>query len=1074
MLHPTPFSMLLRTGFFLTLAVFMSISRPQPVFSDDANTALPPDVLFAIGEKDFSPAEFRFLPEWADFAAKVPDKSQPVPFLKYVVGQNTAADWSPWHWGTAEAKAGFRRFTSEIEFDSPADQGKMYLVIGVCHGISGLGSEMRVETNGVESPVKRVPNPGMVQGPWQSFTVSGASVPFVVEIPAGAIRKGKNTLKITLDKGSFFFYDYLCVREKAEELPAPPQPSMLDSFLEAGMPEEILFCTRKPAIEHWYASFGYYGDNVCRLPFPMNSGGAIYIYNVKTKECRKIFEDKGGNIRDPQIHYDCKKFIFAYLPSGKKHYSLYEMNLDGTGLKQITGVGEDAPLKLPEGVTPLETDEHRTSAAPLNEHRDFAPPGWDDYEPTYCPDGSIIFCSTRAQRWVNCWLTQVGTIYKCDGDGKNIRQLSCNVEQDNTPWMLPNGQVIYMRWEYVDREQVTYHHLWTMNPDGTRQMVFYGNQKPYICMLAPKPIPNSSKIVCVFSPGHGRPEHYGPVTIVDPRKGPDADESAVRISKHVNHCDPWAFSEDKFLTATENKLILLNGKGQEEVIYELPKELAEAKYWISEPRPIMKRQREELIADQTNPSMEYGTLALVNLYKGRKMKDLKPGTVKELLIYETLPKPIHYSGGMEQISTFGTFTIERLYGRVPVTEDGRAYFNLPACRPFLFVALDEKGHCVKRMHSFTSVMPGENTVCIGCHEERTETPGADERERISQILRNPPVNPEKVAGVPDIFSFPRDIQPILDKHCVECHNPDREEGGFNCSGHWNPLYTFSYMQMSWRKMFGDNRNRPMSNFDPYEIGTGNSELLRLIENHHEGVNMPEDEQKIIRCWLDAGANYAGTYAANASGGLGYYMQNRNVRNDKDWPETAAMEEVITRRCDPCHCPTEKDREIGRYNLYTDYKVDHFPPHQQNLFVAHTLTEDNGKFNRHVIFDLSYPEQSKAVRGPLSKSAGGLGTCEAKSGKVIFADTNDPDYKTILACIERGRRYILEEDNRFSMITPSPNNGRDCPQRFVPRWAYLREMIRYGLLPIDADPNASYDPYELDRKYFEAQWYKPVK
>ena len=130
----------------------------------------------------------------------------------------------------------------------------------------------------------------------------------------------------------------------------------------------------------------------------MNSGGAIYIYNVKTKECRKIFEDKGGNIRDMQIHYDCKKFIFAYLPSGKKHYSLYEMNLDGTGLKQITGVGEDAPLKLPEGVTPLETDEHRTSAAPLNEHRDFAPPGWDDYEPTYCPDGSIIFCSTRAQR----------------------------------------------------------------------------------------------------------------------------------------------------------------------------------------------------------------------------------------------------------------------------------------------------------------------------------------------------------------------------------------------------------------------------------------------------------------------------------------------------------------------------------------------------------------------------------------------------------------------------------------------------------------------------------------------------
>ena len=1071
-----------------------SLHAQEPGKGLETAEKIPSDVLFRIGKADQSPAEFRFRPDWVSFAAKVPDKSTPVPFLKFTVGKNCDADWTPWHWSTAEAKAGHRSFTAEIEFDSPEEKGKMYLVVGIAHGISGLGSEVRVVTNGVESPIVRAKNPGMVKGPWQSFDVSGSSELLAVEIPAGDVRKGKNTLTLTLSDGSFLFYDYLCVREKPEALPLPPVPSMLDDFLEAGMPEEILFVLRKPSFDgHWYANIGYYGDNTCRLPFPMNTGGAICIFNVKTKQVRTIFADWEGNIRDPQIHYDAEKLIFAYLPKGKKHYSLYEINVDGTDLRQITGAGEDTPLDLPAGLRPSVETEHRTTVHTRGAERDFAPPGWDDYEPTYLPDDSIIFCSTRAKRWVNCWLTQVGTIHKCDANGQNIRELSPNVEQDNTPWVLPNGQIIYMRWEYVDREQVTYHHLWTMNPDGTRQMVYYGNLRPYITMLAPKPIPNSEKIVCIFSPGHGRREHYGPITVVDPRMGPDAPEGARRISKGNTHADPWAFSEDKFLAASNERLVLVNGEGKEETLFTLTPEffdgiktgeivqadsavpstsLAPQGFWICEPRPLMKRQRERLIADQTDPTKDYGTLALVNLYKGRKMKDLKPGTVKELLIYETLPKPIHYSGGMEQISSFGTFTIERLYGRVPVSEDGRAYFNLPACRPFLFVAIDEKGHCVKRMHSFTSVMPGENTVCIGCHEERTETPGADERERISEIMRTPPVFPEKIAGVPDIFSFPRDIQPILDKHCVECHNPDREEGGFNCSGHWNPLYTFSYHHMSWRKMFGDNRNRPKSNFDPYEIGTGNSELLRLIESGHQGVKMPEKEQQIIRLWLDAGANYAGTYAANASGGLGYYMQNTNVRNDKDWPETKAMDEAITRRCDPCHCPTAEDRKIGRYNLYTDYKVDHFPKNQKNLFVAHTLTEDNGRFNRHVIFDLSYPEQSKAVRGPLSKSAGGLGTCEAKSGKVVFADTNDPDYQTILAGIERGRRYILEEDNRFSMVDPSPNNGADCPQKFVPRWAYLREMIRYGILPPDADPNASYDPYELDRKYFELLWYKP--
>lgn len=852
------------------------------------------------------------------------------------------------------------------------------------------------------------------------------------------------------------------------------KPSMLNDFLAQGMPEEILFVTRKPSFDgHWYANFGYYADNTCRLPFPRNTGGAIWIYNVKTKQVRKIFEDAQGNVRDPQIHYDAQKFIFSYLPAGKKHYSLFEMNLDGTGLRQITGVGEDTPLKIPANIQPLETDEHRTSAKNMEGCQDFAPPGWDDYEPCYTPDDKIVFCTTRAKRYVQCWLTQCGTVHQCNLDGSDIHPLSANVEQDNTPWILPDGRIIYMRWEYVDRGQVQYHHLWTMNPDGTRQMVYYGNQRPYITMLAPKPVPGTEKIVACFSPGHGMREHFGKITIVDPRLGPDELKGARALSRHNNHCDPWAFTENHILTATQNAIQLLDGEGNEENLFVLPQELQKEGYWIGEPRPIMKRLREECIANQTDYSKDYGTLALVNLYRGRKMKDVPPGTVKKLLIYETLPKPIHYSGGMEQISTEGTFTIERLIGSVPVSEEGSAYFNLPAMRSFLFVAIDEKGHCVKRMHSFTSVMPGEVTTCIGCHEERTETPNADDRDRLNHIMRTIPVEPQPEPGTPrfGIFSFPRDIQPILDKHCLECHNHDREEGGFNISGDWNPVYTFGYMQMSWRKMFGDNRNRALSNFAPYAIGTGSSHLLQLIEEGHEGVQMPPEEQQIIRLWLDAGANYAGTYAANASGGLGYYMQNRNVRNDRDWPETAAADEVITRRCDPCHCPTPEERKIGRYDLYTDYKVNHDPRSQKNMFVAHTMCEDNGRFNRHVIYNLSYPEKSKILRGPLAKEAGGLGVCQDKSGKVVFADTSDADYQTLLKYIQRGRKYILEEDNRFSMWDASVNNGPDCPQQFIPRWAYLREMIRYRLLPIETSTRTSLDPYEMDQKYWKSLWFQ---
>ena len=126
--------------------------------------------------------------------------------------------------------------------------------------------------------------------------------------------------------------------------------------------------------------------------------------------------------------------------------------------------------------------------------------------------------------------------------------------------------------------------------------------------------------------------------------------------------------------------------------------------------------------------------------------------------------------------------------------------------------------------------------------------------------------------------------------------------------------------------------------------------------------MPEPEQKIIRHWLDAGANHAGTYAVNSHGTIGYYEHSVNVRNDKDWPETQALVEVMNRRCDRCHAPTEAEKQIGTYKLPAHFYARYYPPEefQKNRYVAHTMSEDGGRFNRHLIYNLSYPELSKAA------------------------------------------------------------------------------------------------------------------
>lgn len=840
-----------------------------------------------------------------------------------------------------------------------------------------------------------------------------------------------------------------------------PAPTLFERAVEDGLPDEILFAVHKPSIDgHWYGNIGYYSFDENRPTFPIHTGGKLCVYNTRTKECRTLFEDNGGNMRDPAVHYDGRRCVFSYLPSGEKHYSLYEINLDGSGLTRLTGWGKE---KYPfgRGKNPARTD------------------GWDDIEPCYLPDGGIVFCSSRVNRYVQCWLTQVATVHRCDADGENARQLSCNVEQDNTPWTLSDGRIAYMRWEYVDRNHLTFHHLWTMNPDGTRQMIFYGNLTPGGVFLDPKPVPDSTKVVGTFSPGHGMKEHYGRIALFDASDGPDSPSGVRYISKKNTHADPWALSDETFLAASHDRIVLLDADGGEETLFALPEDLKKGGFEISDPRPILPHEREPVIADSTDPNQPTGAFALTNIYRGRRMKELAPGTIKKLLVYEVLPKPINYSGAMSEMSSGGTFSVERLLGETPVSPDGSAYFKIPANRSVLFVALDGE-RCVKRMHSFTSVMPGELFTCIGCHEDRREAPTVEDGALLRRLTRGEAPELEPVAGIPPIIDFNRDIQPILDRHCLECHRPGREEGRFNISGHWGPLYSIGYQQMSWRELFGDNRvilpydTHSKSDFSPYAIGSGSSRLLKLIDEKHGGVEMPPEERRLIRFWLDAGAAYSGTYAANSAGSIGHYVINVNSRDDKNWPETADYEDVLVRRCDRCHAPDEAAKKVGTYTAPAQFYIQYWPPEekQKNLFIARSMAQDGGRFNRHEIFDLSFPAESKAAAAPLAVAAGGTGVCESKSGETVFSNTDDPDYRKIVAYVERGRRYILEENNRYTMSFDSVNNGPDCPKRFVARGDYIREMKRYGVLPADFDPKTPIDPFAVEAKYWESLDHAP--
>ena len=241
--------------------------------------------------------------------------------------------------------------------------------------------------------------------------------------------------------------------------------------------KEIVFAIRVPG------NSGHYYMACSSIP-----GGGLYKLDVRSGKLTVLLHAGPGAVRDPKLHYDGKKIVFARctgapddLRSPGKHpletaYHLYEINDDGSGLKQLT-------------------DGH-----------------YHDVEPCYLPDGGIVFCSSRCKRVVGC-ITNVETLilYRCDADGKNIRPLPSSPFLENSPSVLADGRVIFTRWEYLDRSSTEYHHLWTVNPDGTGVMTFFGKTRPGGTFTDARAIPGHPNLVVASFCGHGSQEREGTI-----------------------------------------------------------------------------------------------------------------------------------------------------------------------------------------------------------------------------------------------------------------------------------------------------------------------------------------------------------------------------------------------------------------------------------------------------------------------------------------------------------------------------------------------------------------------------------
>jgi len=474
-----------------------------------------------------------------------------------------------------------------------------------------------------------------------------------------------------------------------------------------------------------------------------------------------------GSFWRPDLSYDAKKIVFCFKPHNEKSFHLYEINVDGTGLVQLT----DGP--------------------------------YDDFDPIYLPDERhVIFSTTRGHTYVRCMPpTNAYVLARCDRDGKNIYLISSNNEPDYLPSVASDGRIIYTRWEYTDKPLWRAQGSWTANPDGTQVSTFWGNQSVWPDLLKDvRSIPGSRRVMFTGSAHHNW--FSGSVGIIDPGKGLNFPHGLTKVTADVTwpecgngpvdpvesasyhssgryaaYYAPYPLSEQDFLVSANRGgkfvLYLMDVDGNRELIYEGVHNIFHALPLRPRPRPTVIPDKVAWPNRKERLEPKGGIIFSNNVYQGTP-KALR-GKAKFLRVLSIDHKTYTYWHKRPYLSTGPVVSVvqsdgvKRVLGTVPIEADGSVAFHVPTGKALHFQLLDGEYRALQTMRSFTGVMPGERRGCLGCHELHSITPQSDVGSLA--LGRNPP----KITPPPwgqDTVSYLRYVRPVLDKYCGKCHQGD--------------------------------------------------------------------------------------------------------------------------------------------------------------------------------------------------------------------------------------------------------------------------------------------------------------
>ncbi len=607
----------------------------------------------------------------------------------------------------------------------------------------------------------------------------------------------------------------------------------------------------------------------------LSNGGGLYVADFAKGEVRRLVDATEGIVLDAQVSYDGKQILFSWKRTMSEPFAIWRINADGTGLQKII-------------------------SGPCN-----------NQNACWLPDGGIAFTSDRKPAFAYCWTSTSPVLYRADGDGKNVVRLSANYLTDFTPSVMGDGRILFSRWEYVDRPAIPIQSLWAIQPDGTGLSGVFGNRvlSPATFMFAYDVPGRPNTFLCIMTSHNG--PCSGAVGLIDVSLGGNAQKAIRNLTPEVKvppvgdgirgngvrgpYTTTYPVDRERYLVSKGGEIQLRHFDS--DAVRTLLMSPGDGLGWYS-PQPLALRAKP--VAQRANvrkaDAGPFAEVVVQDVYIGLE-GHVKRGEIKRLAVIQEMEKDIRAETRLRQfgfqfpvVSCGATYAPKRVWGFTDVESDGSAHFLAPANVPIYFLPLDAEGRAVQRMRTFTHFMPGERQSCIGCHADRNYVSISPAQIGKSVAAQRPPARlVPPTWGSDNGFSFPRNVQPVLNRHCVKCHSGNDGAPEPELTGDRTDYFNVAYENLArkgtgaesggdvraYMKNFGKNPYTswiPTFNgleenilwITPKTWGSPVSKLSQVVASGHPGkdgkprVCLTDDERLRIHLWIDLNVPFYGT------------------------------------------------------------------------------------------------------------------------------------------------------------------------------------------------------------------------